>query len=970
MTRIRGLLILVILLLFFSIDYAQEGAELALEGARVAGMGGAFVGLANDVHTIPFNPAGLVGYKSMQLSGIYSRRFWGLQDGNALHESALLFSRRLGERSAVGIGASQFFNDKLRESKFSLVYTHKTFLFRNPEGSEKGFLSFALGGNLFRNDYNTGSFSDEFDFDDPLFRDKAGAMDFGVDFSGLLNLRKFNWGFKVANLNQPNPTIGKVEAGKLPITIRTGLSYSFRDIVVPSIGVKIPLVAVTDDNPPVQDDVEVSAGAEIWVWKKHLGFRGGYNTNYFSAGFGYYTRSAYNLGFDYAYLQSFEEGIKNSPTHKVSVSVGFPEPEEPYRDLAVIKDSLKCLPSVVPYGTESIIQATFTNLGGKKEKDVAISAYAVNEEGTIFKLKGKSNISINPREYKKVEWKWIPIEKGYYTVYANIDDDGSRAPKIKGVIFEGSETNNQASFRVPSFMPPSSDPPQVLKAELELSRVSFVKEEVPLMPFIHYDAGESGIHERFDDVINTIAERINENPDINLRLYGFYDPGTDGTDREDLAFERARIVKSRFEELGIPSNRLEVAKDGYDLSRKRADKVSRKYTTKQDSLWVAEENRRLEFRTYIVGQDSVLEHFEYTVGQQEPSLHEVERIAGMLTGIKTLMDKNPEIVLLFVGLFSLGEEAGWDIAFDRALSLREKAVQVLGEDYRARMYVLGAREPHTTPGVSVFLNAEGLVFRPRKAAEVSESSQLPGEEMNQIDILNLNVEAGVKSFQLDIKDEEGNLFSTLASGNEIPSVVPWNWRDKEGNLPDSRKQYHAELFIEDSVGQNIILESKRITVNVLTEERRRELIIVNFTFGGTKPESKFLESRIENAAREFIDKVNEPKRQLTAFLAGHTDKTGPDEINQELSEARAEIELRNFRKYLIHLLNLNSEDELDQWLGRSNTTLESKGYSFKRPYATSIWKGGRYERLLVGNNKYPEGRYINRRVTLEFRWSR
>ncbi|MBN2541238.1 OmpA family protein [bacterium] len=971
MSGSKYLLILFTFLLAFTYLYSQEGAELALEGARGAGMGGAFVGLANDVNAVAHNPAGLVSFDRMQALGTYSRRFWGLQDGSALHESSILFTRRLGKKSAMGIGVAQYFTDILRESKFSAAYTYKPFIFGGKGASQKGFLSFALGANLFRNDYDKNAFSPEVDPDDPLFRDKTGAMDFGIDFSTYLNLRNFNWGLKVSNINEPNPTIGKEEAGKLPMTFRTGISYSYRDIIIPSLEVKIPLVAVTEDNPPIQDEIEFSVGSEFWVLRKHVGLRAGYNTNYASLGLAYYTRSRYNLGFDYAFLQNIaEEDLRGVSTHKISVSVGFPRPREPLHDLAIIADSLKFSPDIIPYGEEGTIEATVVNLGEAKEKGVNTSIYYINSDSEVVKIDDKTNIgSIGSEDYKKLKWNWIPPEKGYYNIVVTVDDDGSKAPEIKGKLDEVDEKNNRASVTIPSFKKPTSSAPSLLHAQLELSRISYVKEEVPLMPFIHFDAGDSKIDNRFVYTINTIADRIKENPDVNLKIYGYYDPNSEGKDRRDLAIQRAEKIKSKFVESGIASDRIEVVKSGFNPVEKKAAKGGDRYTTKQDSLWLSAENRRVEIKSYLRDIDSLLIKIDHKTGQTSTSSEDKERLETALNSVKDLLERNPELILLFKGKYNASEEGGWDIAFDRAAQLRDIASEILGQKFTKRLYVYAEREPSETAGVECYLNSEGVVFRPRKATEISEGSEMGDVELNYVQIVDLVVEAGVDSYSLFVTDEDGNLFTELSSGKgDVPREVPWNWRDDEGNLPDSYKKYYVELFLKDNLGQTLTAKSEPISVEVLTERRRRELIIVNFTFGGTKPESKFLESRIENAAREFIEKVKEPKKKLIAYVAGHTDKTGPYHVNMRLSEERAKVELYNFKQYLIHLLGFETESQLDDWLDKHNTVLQAKGYGYRDPYSVSIWKGGRYDELLIGNNMYPEGRFINRRVTLEFEW--
>jgi long-subunit fatty acid transport protein len=53
-------------------------------GARAPGMGNAFTALADDVHAVHYNPAGLSHLDRGQLSTSYSKLYMGLSDGSNL----------------------------------------------------------------------------------------------------------------------------------------------------------------------------------------------------------------------------------------------------------------------------------------------------------------------------------------------------------------------------------------------------------------------------------------------------------------------------------------------------------------------------------------------------------------------------------------------------------------------------------------------------------------------------------------------------------------------------------------------------------------------------------------------------------------------------------------------------------------------------------------------------------------------
>lgn len=61
-------------MIFCSGKYAAEFLNISV-GARVLGIGGAFVSVANDVSCIYWNPAGLIQLKNREISFMYSRTF-------------------------------------------------------------------------------------------------------------------------------------------------------------------------------------------------------------------------------------------------------------------------------------------------------------------------------------------------------------------------------------------------------------------------------------------------------------------------------------------------------------------------------------------------------------------------------------------------------------------------------------------------------------------------------------------------------------------------------------------------------------------------------------------------------------------------------------------------------------------------------------------------------------------------------
>ncbi len=64
MSKLKTILVSVALIFAISTSAFANGLSLNSVGARALGMGGAFVGLANDATALYWNPAGLAGQQS------------------------------------------------------------------------------------------------------------------------------------------------------------------------------------------------------------------------------------------------------------------------------------------------------------------------------------------------------------------------------------------------------------------------------------------------------------------------------------------------------------------------------------------------------------------------------------------------------------------------------------------------------------------------------------------------------------------------------------------------------------------------------------------------------------------------------------------------------------------------------------------------------------------------------------------
>ena len=282
----------------------EEAAFLKIDAAtRPVAMGGAFVGVANDVNSVFWNPAGLTQMDKRELSGMYNSWLAGI------HYSSGAYSQPLGKNAAVG---------------FSVIYLQSEIERRLDDTTDPDSLfnaysyavglsgSYALIPKMFSLGGTVKYFGQNFDV-----AESSGA---GLDLGTLLKVSNLRLGASVQNITIATSTDTEEDLS-LPLSFRAGASYPFqKDSILAAEFSKL------GDGDPTY-----SIGLEKW-FRQVLAIRVGYcigsNDNPkqgLSAGLGlkaYGTKPLETMNFqlDYAYVPE-SKGLGD--THRVSMMVRF-----------------------------------------------------------------------------------------------------------------------------------------------------------------------------------------------------------------------------------------------------------------------------------------------------------------------------------------------------------------------------------------------------------------------------------------------------------------------------------------------------------------------------------------------------------------------------------------------------------------------------------------------------------------------
>ena len=224
---------LTILVVFTATLFAQQDM-----GARPLGMGRAFIALADDGNAPCWNPSGMSLYTDRVLSGMFSRLYMGIT-GDALGEGYLTYVYPSKRHGSFGLSFEQFFSNLWMESEFAFSYSYlfpKTFFRRKLSvgGTMRVLRNEVVKSNI---EYTPQLGDPENGIGNPLDDDyfqKNGWDRWG--FTANLGLHysltpELALALLVANINEPNMTLGSVVGEKLPLTVNLGTAYKFRNSI-------------------------------------------------------------------------------------------------------------------------------------------------------------------------------------------------------------------------------------------------------------------------------------------------------------------------------------------------------------------------------------------------------------------------------------------------------------------------------------------------------------------------------------------------------------------------------------------------------------------------------------------------------------------------------------------------------------------------------------------------------------------
>lgn len=276
-------------------------------GARPFALGGTFIGIANDINTTAYNPAGLALLKEKQVMYMYARALTGLEEVNLNHNYA---SVALPFKKIFALAISW------QDLNLTELYNEDTLIFTSAVSVNELFLNAGnpliyFGMNI---KYMYYSYTlDKRTFDDSVFAEGNDNTNIAAD-TGLY-LKSFTSlfpnlaiGLVINNINQPK--VGFIEKETVYREYAIGLStHPVKKFFLAGFDLKYK-----------NEELTYHTGLELYFIHHLLVPRIGFNDNEIAAGLGIIIPTIFHFNFDYGFSYPYSiEGTYGS--HKISLII-------------------------------------------------------------------------------------------------------------------------------------------------------------------------------------------------------------------------------------------------------------------------------------------------------------------------------------------------------------------------------------------------------------------------------------------------------------------------------------------------------------------------------------------------------------------------------------------------------------------------------------------------------------------------
>lgn len=293
--------------------------------ARVTALSEAYVGLADDVSSIVFNPAGLRQVLVKTLSVSYYKHYVGIPGMN-FSSSNLTYAHPLQNIGVFGLSFSLF--DALGVYKENVLYlTYSNKLNDYIEGLDTEIYS-GLTLKFLSHSYNLDEETKQIaeSLSDPVFTKNFSASAFTLDLGSIIRLGKIVYlGISILNILPAN--VGIYYEDIVPFESRMGVSFrkQIDSSIIKKLNLNCDISYRAQEWGEMKDRLNLCSSVETYLYESFV-LRSGINFNNFSLGISY-LKEFKNMKLEFLYSFSLPFRLAdNFGSHNISVLYSFGRP--------------------------------------------------------------------------------------------------------------------------------------------------------------------------------------------------------------------------------------------------------------------------------------------------------------------------------------------------------------------------------------------------------------------------------------------------------------------------------------------------------------------------------------------------------------------------------------------------------------------------------------------------------------------
>lgn len=926
-------------------------------GARQAGMGGAFTGVADDAYALFWNPGGIGHMRQWQWAVSYNRYFTDISQASlaAAGQFRALGSRKTGiglsiaymgmpewdstdgteqipAVSAGNVAAGVTLGQRAEWLHRSIAYgfTVKGFQSRLANYTASGWAADA--GILIR----------------PR-RIRLKELSFGLFDYGVMT-----FGAAISHIG-PEVRFDR-EDTVLPMTWRAGLSY----LMGRYDGWSVLLAA--DAVQPMHRDWMFGCGGEVW-FRNILGLRGGYQFNGEDLG-----GLSFGLGFRW---EDAMRNMLNLPT-RFADAFEINLADVSYGD--VLDQTYRGTLSYYSIAPEPFLM----------EEAVEVASDSIIQQGNRVKITWEKTIDPDPFD-----------EVGYVLV---IDQDPIKVQR----------SIKELERDMPSFLGSRLSRSLTLFEQVPATEYTFLPTEGGkyYWAVAAYDlAFHARLAKKGDEEVRTFIVAV---PDVHVREIAFT-PTPWITTTPEQGMLHVRVVNSGTAD--VDSVRL-VVSEGGDRSNLLKDMVIPTLPLNEDTTvtfqWRTHARGPCEIRAAVDPDSAVLELDENNnvrtqsfITVPKGVLAVDDTVEVMATGydstdipvvpeiyfdpfsdavdpffftpnytmpstlqiLASRLRAHPDVFMEILGsIDALTGEKDADLAEQRAFHVRDKLVDLGVDPAQIRVIrdhdekILGRRPMPVDSMDAIWVmqqyrrvsfqteqEDEETLFRPvRVAVDTTLTDSV-------LFAFRIDCPSNVRSWTLD--DPQDSVLVTVTRTSSVDSLwhdFYWDGTDKDKVVVPRDRWYRYQLTLTDTLNRTFYTHLDSVFLREKRTLRRNELFGAA-KFAKVEPVYQFYWDRMMEIAREVVESTN-----MHIRFEGHACAIGPTDVNQRLSQRRAEA----FTQAFLRRLRSAYPGEYGSLLSRISDPV---GFGETEPLRVKIRGVGE---VLLGDNSTPYGRYLNRRISV------